>query len=95
VLKQPEGPLGGERVAEDLVPPAQDVQRSRPVQVEEVDVGHVARGDPFGKVEHEALFHRPAGEAVQAAQRDRHEDPDDGDAEPRAERALRTSAQAA
>ena len=56
------------------------------VEVQEVDVGHVAAGDALGEVEHEALFHRPAGEAVEAAQRDRHEHGDDGEAEPRPER---------
>ena len=83
VLQQAERALGGEVVAEQLVPAGQDVQRARAVEVEEVDVGDVAAGDALGEVEHEALFHRPAGEAVEAAQRDRHQHGDDGDAEPR------------
>ena len=95
VLEQAERPLGGERVAEDLVPPAQHVQRSRPVQVQEVDVGDVAGGDPLGEVEHEALLHRPAREAVETAQRDHDEPDDDGDAQPRPDRALLTAAQPA
>ena len=39
----------------------------------------------LGEVEHEALFHRAAGEAVEPAQRDGDEHEDDGDAEPRAD----------
>ena len=86
MLQQPERPLGGEVVPEHPVPAGEDLQRARPVEVQEVDVGDVAAGDALGEVEHEALFHRPAREAVQAAQRDRHEHGDDGEAEPRAER---------
>ena len=63
--------------------PASDVQRARAVEVQEVDVGHVAAGDALGEVEHEALFHRPAGEAVQPAQRDGDEHADQGEAGPR------------
>ena len=75
VLEQAERALGRQRVAEQLVPAGQDVQRARAVEVQEVDVGDVAAGDALGEVEHEALFHRPAGEAVQPAQRDRHQRP--------------------
>ena len=95
VLQQAERPLGRQGVAEQLVPAGQDVQRPRAVEVQEVDVGHVAASDELGEVEHEALFHRPAGEAVEPAQRDRHQHPDDGDAEPRPDGALGPAPQAA
>ena len=91
MLEQAERPLGGEVVAEDAVPAGEDLQGARPVEVQEVDVRHVAAGDALGEVEHEALFHRPAGEAVEAAQRDGHEHADDGEAEPRAEGARATA----
>ena len=67
VLEQPERPLGRERVAEHLVPAQEGVQRAGAVEVEEVDVGDLAVAEQLGEVEHEALFHRPAGEAVEAA----------------------------
>ena len=44
VLEQAERPLGGQGVAEHLVPAEQDLQRAGPVEVEEVDVGDVALG---------------------------------------------------
>ena len=66
VLDQPERPLGDQRVAEQLVPAHQNVQGSRAVEVQEIDVGHVALAHPLREVQHEALFHRPAGEAIQA-----------------------------
>jgi hypothetical protein len=63
--------------------------------VEEVDVGDLALGDQLGEVEHEALFHRPAGEAVEAAEGDGDEQRDQGDADPAPDRALGPPAQAA
>ena len=82
MLEQAEGPLDGERVPEQLVPRHQHVQRARPVEMQEVDVGDVPLGHPLREVEHEALLHRPAGEAVETAQRDHHEHGDDRQACP-------------
>ena len=76
VLQQAERALGRQRVAEHAVPAHQRVQRPRAVEVEEVDVGHVAVAHQLGEVEHEALFHRPAREAVEAPQRDGHQHQD-------------------
>ena len=81
VLQQAERPLGRQGIAEQLVPAGQDVQRPRAVEVKEVDVGHVAASDELRKVEHEALFHGPPGEAVEPAQ-GIATSTDDGDAEP-------------
>ena len=81
--------------AEHAVPAGQHVQRPRSVEVQEVDVGDVAAGDALGEVEHEALFHRPAGEAVQPAQGDGDEHADQGEAGPRADGACRSSPQPA
>ena len=93
VLQQPERALGRQRVPEDVVPGGQDLQRARAVEVQEVLVRHVAAGQALREVEHEALLHRPAREAVQPAQRDGHEHADDGDAQPRAEGAPLATAQ--
>jgi hypothetical protein len=75
VLQQAEAPLALQRVPEHLVPAHQHVQRTRTVEVQEVDVGHVAGEHPLREDEHEALFHRAAGAEVQAAQRDRARPP--------------------
>ena len=72
VLQEAEHPLCLERVAEHGVPARQHVQRERSVEVQEVDVGHVAGQHPFREDEHEALFHRTPGGEEQAAQRDGH-----------------------
>ena len=70
--------------AEDPVPAHQRLERPRAVEVEEVDVGHRAVAEQLGEVEHEALFHRPAREAVEAAEGDGDEHEHDRDAGPRA-----------
>ena len=72
VLQQAEGALAFERVAEHGVPAGQYMQRERTVEVQEVDVGHVAGEEPLREDEHEALFHRAAGGLEQATDRDRH-----------------------
>ena len=70
MLQQPERPLGPQGVPEHLVPAEERVERSRSVQMQEVDVGDVALGETLGEVEHEALFHRPAREHGETAQRE-------------------------
>ena len=76
VLEQAERALALERVAEDPVPDGERVERRRPVQVEEVDVGHLALLHQSREDEHEALFHRRPGRLVQASQRQRDGDRD-------------------
>ena len=82
VLEQAERALGGEAVTEHAVPPGEHVQRPWPVEVQEVDVGDVAAYEALGEGEHEPFLHRPAGEAVEAAQRDHHQGTDEGEPEP-------------
>ena len=69
VLQQPERTLAFQGVAEQPVPASQHVQRERPVQVQEVDVGNVALQNALREGEHEALFHRAAGGEEEAPQR--------------------------
>ena len=64
----------------------QHVERRRAVEVEEVDVGDRALQHTFGEGEHEALLHRRAGRAVQAAHRQRDHDRDAQRGPPRPER---------
>ncbi len=94
VLQQAEGALGGQGVADDLVPDHEGLDRSRPVQVQEVHVGHEAPPQQLREVEHEALFHRPARELVEPPERDGHQHEDGGDARPGPQRTIGAAAQA-
>ena len=69
VLQQAEGPLGLQRVSEDPVPAGEHVQRPRSVQVQEIDVRHLALLHEAREHEHEPFLHRRTGRAQQAANR--------------------------
>jgi hypothetical protein len=73
VLEQPDRALDGEGDAEELVRAGEDPERSRPVEVQEVPVGHVAGEHPLREGEHEALLHRRAVLQEQRSERERDE----------------------
>ena len=56
VLQQPKRALCLQRVSEHPVPAGEHVERTRAVQVQEVDVGHLPLLNELGEDEHEALF---------------------------------------
>ena len=56
VLQQPKRALCFQRVSEHPVPAGEHVEGTRAVQVQEVDVGHLALLNELGEDEHEALF---------------------------------------
>ena len=66
MLKPADHALHLERGAEHLVDPRKHPQATGAVQVQKIDVGHLAGGDQLGEHQHEALLHRRAGEGDQA-----------------------------